>query len=330
VSRIVRFHKTGGPEVLEIENLDLGAPGPGDVQIRVHALGLNRAESMFRSGAYLETATFPSQIGYEAAGEIEAIGPGVKGLSVGDAVSTIPAFSMSRYGVYGDTAIVPANVVAKHPSHLSWSEAAAIWMQYLTAYGALVDLTTINAGDAVIIPAASSSVGLAAIQIVNLLGGISIAATRTSAKRADLLKAGAQHVIVTSEQDLAQEVMTITAGRGAKVSFDPVAGPGLNDLAAAAADEGIIFIYGALSPEPTPYPLFPALAKNLTVRAYTLWSVTRRPDLMEKATKFIVDHLASGALKPVIAKTFPLEQIVEAHRYLESNQQFGKIIVTVR
>jgi NADPH:quinone reductase-like Zn-dependent oxidoreductase len=329
MSRIVRFHKTGGPQVLEIENVDLGAPGPGEVKIRVHALGLNRAEAMFRSGAYLETPTFPARIGYEAAGEIEAIGSGVQGLAVGDAVSTIPAFSMNQYGVYGDTAIVPAHAVAKHPSHLSWSEAAAIWMQYLTAYGALVGLATIGAGDAVIIPAASSSVGLAAIQIVNHLGGISIAATRTQAKRAQLLKAGAQHVIATAEQDLAHEVMTITSGRGAKVSFDPVAGPTLNDLAAASADQATIFVYGALSPEPTPFPLFPALAKNLTLRGYTLFSVTKRPDALEKGKTFVVDGLASGAFKPVIAKTFSLEQIVEAHRYLESNQQFGKVIVTV-
>ncbi|HEY1855818.1 zinc-dependent alcohol dehydrogenase family protein [Acidocella sp.] len=329
MSRIVRFHKTGGPEVLEIENIDLGAPGPGEVKIRVHALGLNRAESMFRSGAYLETPSFPARLGYEAAGEIQAVGSGVQGLSVGDAVSTIPAFSMNQYGVYGDTAIVPAHAVAKHPGNLSWSEAAAIWMQYLTAYGALVDQATITARDAVIIPAASSSVGLAAIQIVNHLGGISIATTRTHAKRAELLKAGAQHVIVTSEQDLAREVMTITSGRGAKVSFDPVAGPTLNDLAAASAEQGTIFLYGALSPEPTPFPLFPALAKNLTLRGYTLFSITKRPDALEKGKKFVLDGLASGALKPIIAKTFPLEQIVEAHRYLESNEQIGKIIVTV-
>jgi NADPH:quinone reductase len=329
MSRIVRFHKTGGPQVLEIENIDLGAPGPGEVKIRVHALGLNRAESMFRSGAYLETPSLPARLGYEAAGEITAIGSGVQGLSVGDAVSTIPAFSMNQYGVYGDAAIVPAHAVAKHPGNLSWSEAAAIWMQYLTAYGALVDQASITAGDAVLIPAASSSVGLASIQIVNHLGGISIAATRTHAKRAELLKAGAQHVIVTSEQDLAREVMTITSGRGAKVSFDPVAGPAVNDLAAASAEQGTIFLYGVLSPEPTPFPLFPALAKNLTLRGYTLFSLTQRPDALEKGKKFVTDGLSSGALKPIIAKTFPLEQIVEAHRYLESNEQIGKIIVTV-
>jgi NADPH:quinone reductase len=329
MSRIVRFHKIGGPQVLQLENIDLGAPGPSEVRIRVHALGLNRAEAMFRSGAYLEVPSLPARLGYEAAGEVEAIGSGVQGLSVGDAVSTIPAFSMNQYGVYGDTTIVPAHAVAKHPANLSWSEAAAIWMQYLTAYGALVALATIKPGDAVIIPAASSSVGLAAIQIVNHLGGIPIAATRTRPKRAGLLKAGAKHVIVTSEQDLAREVMTITSGRGAKFSFDPVAGPALNDLAAASAEQGTIFVYGALSPEPTPFPLMPALAKNLTLRGYTVLPLTTRPEALEKAKKFVIDNLASGALKPVIAKTFPLEQIVEAHRYLESNQQFGKIVVTV-
>src|ERR1700739_25803 len=163
MSRIVRFHRTGGPQVLEIETVELGAPGPSEVRIRVHALGLNRAEAMFRSGTYLEDPSFPARIGYEAAGEIEAIGPGVQGLSIGDAVSTIPAFHMNQYGVYGDTATVPADPAAKHPKNLSWSEAAAIWMQYLPAYGALVGLATIKTGDAVIIPAASSSVGLAAI-----------------------------------------------------------------------------------------------------------------------------------------------------------------------
>ena len=167
MSRIVRFHRTGGPEVLQFDELDIGSPKEGEVRIRVRALGLNRAEAMFRSGAYLEAPKLPARLGWEAAGEIEAIGPGVTGFSVGDAVSTIPAFSMNQYGVYGDVAIVPAHAVAKHPAGLSWSEAATIWMQYLTAYGALVEIAPPAMGDAVLITAASSSVGLAAIQIVN-------------------------------------------------------------------------------------------------------------------------------------------------------------------
>src|SRR5262245_16999954 len=107
MARVVRFHETGGPEVLKIEQLDVPPPGKGEVQIRVKALGLNRAESMFRRGEYLEQPDFPARIGYEAAGTVAAVGPGVDGFQVGDAVSTIPAFSMNQYGVYGDFVNAP-------------------------------------------------------------------------------------------------------------------------------------------------------------------------------------------------------------------------------
>lgn len=329
MARIIRFHRTGGPEVLQVDELDLGQPKAGEVRIRVRALGLNRAEAMFRSGAYLEAPKLPARLGYEAAGEIEAIGPGVAGFSVGDAVSTIPAFSMNQYGVYGDAAIVPAHAVAKHPASLSWSEAAAIWMQYLTAYGALVEITPPAKGDAVLITAASSSVGLAAIQIANSLGAVPIAATRTGAKREALLKAGARHVIATGEQDLAAEVMRLTENKGARVAFDPVAGPGLEALAAAMGNGGTIFEYGALASEPTPFPLFSALAKNLVIRGYTLFSIVGNPESLERGKRFVIDGLAAGRLKPVIARTFKLAEIVEAHRYLESNLQIGKVVVTI-
>ena len=329
MSRIVHFHRTGGPEVLQLDEVDIGAPKIGEIRLRVQALGLNRAEAMFRSGAYLETPSLPAKLGYEAAGEIEAIGAGITGFAVGDAVSTIPAFSMNEYGVYGDTAIVSAHAVVKHPANLSWSEAAAIWMQYLTAYGALIECGGLAQGDAVIITAASSSVGLAAIQIVNSLGGTPIATTRTSAKRDALLQAGAKHVIATEEQELAAEVMRLTDGKGARIAFDPVCGPGVEALANAMAEGGTIFLYGALAVEPTPFPLFPALAKNLTLRGYTLFSVTSKPESLERGKRFVTAGFVNGKFKPLIARSFPLEQIVEAHRYMESNQQVGKIVVTI-
>ena len=191
MARVVRFHQTGGPEVLKIENVDVPAPGPGEVRIAVKALGLNRAESMFRLGRYLEDPKFPARLGYEAAGTIDAVGPGVTGLKPGDAVSTIPSFSQNQYGVYGDLVVVPAMAVAKHPPNLSWEEAAAIWMQYITAYGALIDIAKLSTGDAVLIPAASSSVGIAAIQIANMVGARSIALTRKGSKRGELTKLGA-------------------------------------------------------------------------------------------------------------------------------------------
>jgi NADPH:quinone reductase len=329
MARVIQFHRTGGPEVLQFDEVNIGAPGPGELRLRVHAFGLNRAEAMFRSGMYLEQPKLLARLGYEAAGTVEEIGEGVSEFAIGDKVSTIPAFSMNQYGVYGEQAIVPAAATEKHPDKLSWEQATAIWMQYLTAYGALIDVARLVPGDAVLITAASSSVGLPAIQITNTAGGISIAATRTSAKREALLGHGAQHVIVPEEQDLAEESKRITDGKGARVVFDPVAGEGVETLAQAAVQGGIIILYGALARSATPFPLFAALRKGLTLRGYTLFEVVSNPERLARAKRYVLDNLESGKLKPIIAKTFPFEKIVDAHRFMESNEQIGKIIISV-
>jgi NADPH:quinone reductase len=328
MARIVRFHTFGGPEVLKIEDLTLPPPGEGEVQIKVKALGLNRAEAMFRSGQYLEEAKLPSRLGFEASGIVESIGPGVSGFTPGDIVSVIPPLNQGKYGVYGEIAVIPAQHVVKHPSSLSFIEAAAVWMQYMTAYGALIDIAAIKKMDYVVIPAASSSVGLAAIQLTNMMGAIPIAATRTSKKRKALQDAGAAHVIVTQEENLAARLKEITEGKGARVVFDPVGGKTVLALAEGMAEGGILFEYGFLSSEPTPFPMA-ALPKSLTMRGYVLFEIIRDPVRFERAKRFILDALASGKLKPIIAKTFSLNEIVDAHRYLESNQQFGKIVVIV-
>jgi NADPH:quinone reductase len=329
MARIVRFHHKGGPEVLRIEDIEVPPPGPNEVQIRVKAIGINRAESMFRSGPYVEDPMFPARLGYEAAGIVGAVGEGVESFTPGEAVSVIPPLSITRYGSYGEVANFPATLLVKHPATLSWIEAAAIWMQYVTAYGALIDIGELAAGDYVLITAASSSVGLAAIQIANAVGATPIAVTRTSAKRERLVKAGARYVVASQEEDFEGRVAEITGGRGATIAFDPVAGPALETIARAMAQNGVIIEYGALSPEPTPLPLFPFLMKNLTVHGYQYKEVVRDARRLEKAKAFILHGLAEGSLKPVIDRVFPFEEIVAVHRYLESNVQFGKIVVTV-
>ncbi|WP_262299850.1 zinc-dependent alcohol dehydrogenase family protein [Microvirga sesbaniae] len=329
MARVVRFHQHGGPEVLRIENIEVPAPGPGEVQIRVRALGLNRAEVLLRSGSYIETPVFPSGLGLEAAGTVEAVGEGVDGFVPGDAVSIVPPVSMVRWPAYGERATYPAELVVKHPPSLGWEAAAAVWMQYLTAYGALIDIARLGRGDFVVLTAASSSVGLAAIQIANRVGAVPIAVTRTSGKKPALLEAGAAHVIASTEEDLEVRLTDITAPEGVRVVFDPIGGPIFEPLAAAMARGGILIEYGGLSPEPTPFPLFSVLSKSLTLRGYLVHEIVGDPARLEAAKAFILDGLASGALKPIIARTFPFEQIVEAHRFLETNEQFGKIVVTV-
>ncbi|MCP1916355.1 zinc-dependent alcohol dehydrogenase family protein [Bradyrhizobium sp. USDA 4508] len=329
MARGVRFHQHGGPEVLRIEEIAVAPPAPREVQIRVKALGLNRAEASLRRGSYIETATLPSGLGLEAAGIVAAIGEGVEEFAPGDAVSIVPPVSMVRWPAHAELATFPAELVVKHPPALGFETAAAVWMQYLTAFGALVDRARLGRGEFVVITAASSSVGLAAIQIANRIGAVPIAVTRTSAKAQALREAGAAHVIASAEQDLQSRLEQIAGPNGVRVVLDAVGGPAFVPLTAAMAPRGILIEYGGLSPEPTPFPLANVLGKSLTLRGYLVHEIVRDPARLAAAKAFILDGLADGALKPIIARTFPFEEIVEAHRYLESNTQFGKIVVTV-
>lgn len=327
--KIVRFHQLGGPENLRIEEAPSQQPGEGEVRLRVQASGLNRAESVYYHGRYFETPQLPSRLGYEVAGVVEVVGDGVDRGWIGKSVATVPGFSQNRYGTLGEEAVVPVEVLGEYPGNLTPVEGAAIWMQYLTAYGALVLVGGVKAGDFVSIPAASSSVGLAAIQIVRDHGATAIAVTRTSAKRKELLELGAHHVIVSDEEDYGARVREISGGRGVRVTFDPVAGPGIEKLAAAASYGGILIEYGGLSGAPTPFPMVAAMTNGLSVHGYTVRQVTRDAATAATAKKYVFDRLADGRFQPKIAKTFPFAETVDAYKYLESNRQVGKVVITV-
>jgi NADPH:quinone reductase-like Zn-dependent oxidoreductase len=329
MSRTIKFAKAGGPEVLEFIETQVPAPGPHEVRIKVKAIGINRAESMWRNDKYIEPAKFPAGLGYDAAGIVDAVGKDVTDFAVGDAVSTIPAFSMNQYFTYGEVILVPDYAVVKHPESLSFVEAASVWMMFITAYGALIVDANVTKGDFVIIPAASSSVGLAAIQIANYAGATPIALTRTSDKKKRLHEAGAAHVIATQEQDMVAEVMRITNGNGARVAFDPIGGPDFPKLISALANQGIVYIYGALSEGDTPIPVLEMISKMPAVKGYSIQLVTGDEARRKVAVEYVVKGLASGALKPVIDRTFKFDDMVEVHRYLENSGQFGKIVVTL-
>jgi NADPH:quinone reductase-like Zn-dependent oxidoreductase len=326
---MVRFYKLGGPEVLKIEDIPSRQPSKGEATLSVRAIGLNRAESMFMHGYYLEPTQLPATLGYEASGVVTAVGASIDSGWMNKIVSTVPVFSLNQYGVLGSEVIVPVSALAEYPSHLTPTEGTSIWIQYMTAYGALVEFGQVQKGEFVLITAASSGTGLAAIQIARAEGAIPIATTRTGAKRKDLLALGADHVIVTDEEDLTNRVREITNGAGVRTIFDPIAGPLLDSLAEAAAPGAIVFQYGQLSGEQTPYPLIPAIQKALTIRGYWLTEILMNPERLARAKRYVYELLSARQLRPKIAKTFRFDDVAEAYRYMESNEQIGKIVLTL-
>ena len=325
--KAIRFEQLGGPEVLRFADVPARDPGPGEVSLKVEAVGLNRAESMYYHGLYMEQPQLPSGLGYEAVGTVAAVGPDVEAALVGQRFGTIPGYSMNHYPVLAEAAVVPASVLAPVPSSFSAAQAAAVWMQYATAYGALVPFGQVSSGDFVIITAASSSVALAAIQIVKAQGGTSIAVTRTAAKKERILSLGADHVIVADQEDLVARVAQITGGRNARVVFDPIGGPGVDALAQATATGGTIFIYGMLSGLPTALPMS-GFGRRIAMYGYTFNELRGTPE-WDVMKRYIYDHLVDGSFKPEISRIFPFAETVEAYRFLESNEQVGKVVITL-
>ena len=160
MSRIVQFERYGAPEVLQFRNVEIAAPGHKEVRITVRAIGLNRAESMWRLGNYVEEVRLPARLGYEIAGVVDAVGTEVSHVKPGDRVTTIPSFSQNDYGLYGEVVLAPAHAVVAIPAGLSFEEATAIWNPYITPYGAFAERTTLTRDDVVLVSSASSSVGM--------------------------------------------------------------------------------------------------------------------------------------------------------------------------
>lgn len=327
MAKIVRFYETGGPEVLRVEDDDPGAPGAGEVLLSIDAIGLNRGEAAFRGGHYIFKADFPARLGAEASARIAELGPGVTGWAVGQRVMTLPTFPIGSYGFYASEAIAPVSCLAPLPEGLEPDQSASIWVAFLTAYGGLVEAGGLKRGDAVVITAASSSVGLAALQIARDLGALPIATTRTRDKAEALLAAGAAHVVVTQEEDLAQAVTTLTGGKGASLAFDAVAGPFLQPLSQSLADNGALIVYGGLANAPAEFPRQLAIRKNLLIRGYNFFGLLADQERRQRAMNYILARIGDGVFSMPIAQRFKIDEVVLAHRELEKNAHVGKLIL---
>ena len=329
MANVYRFHRLGGPEVLQLDQIELPGPAQDEVQIQIKAIGLNRADIMFRKNEYVVKADLPSRVGYEASGEVISVGKNVKQFKSGDAVFILPPDDLSRYGTYADAINIPQEYLVHKPVNLSWEEASSVWMQYLTAWGGVIHAAKVKKNDYILITAASSSVGIAAIQIARQAGAIPIAAILSSAKKDTLLEMGAAHVIAVDDEDLLGALTKITGSEGLACAFDAVGGPQVMQIAQALSKFGRLVIHGALSPEVTPFPLKLAIRKSLSVKGYLFAEVLRDPERREQAKRFIMNGLVSGKLTSCIDAVFPFDQMREAQVYLEQNRRFGKVVVTV-
>jgi NADPH:quinone reductase-like Zn-dependent oxidoreductase len=329
MTRSVRIREFGGPDVLRIEDVAIQEPKAGEVRLRVHAIGVNRTEVTLRSGRSPVKPALPTPIGFEAAGVIEALGPDVPGFVVGDRVALVPAYSASQYALYGEASLAPARSLVHIPNGVGFVEAAATWTAFGTAWGGLVAVGGLKAGQSVLISGASSSVGLAAIQTANRLGARPIALTRTSVKAQALRAHGAAAVIATDEQDVVSEVRRLTEGVGANLVFDPVGGAGFSLLTQSTASGGTLVLYGVLDLRPAQIPPFDVFARDLTIRGVALPALARDDHKLAAMKTFVSEGLATGALRPTIARTFAFDNIADAHRFIEAGEQIGKIVVTV-
>jgi NADPH:quinone reductase-like Zn-dependent oxidoreductase len=327
MSRVVVFDEFGGPEVLRVAEEPAAEPAAGEVRVRIEAFAVNPLDQMMRSGTSPAPVPLPhARLGVEGTGVVDALGPGVTGLAIGDPVILAAIPDASVRGSYAEYTTVPASRVVARPAGLSVPEAAAVWVAYSTAYGALVEKAGMRPGDQVLVTAASGAVGRAAMQIANQLGAVPIAVTRHPAKRADLLAAGAAAVVAPGEADLAEAVRQHTGGSGADLVLDLVRGPGQQDLVRAARPGATLVVAGFLDPRPTPFPA----GAPLTIFSYASYEHTLDPAAVRRMAAFLHAGVRRNALRPAIDQVFPFADVTEAHRHLDKGIHTGKIVVTTR
>lgn len=327
MARVTMVDMVGGTPTLLLGDMDPRDPGPGEVRYKVHAIGLNRADLLYLDGEHYTQTSYPSRIGVEACGIVDAVGEGVTAFAIGDRVSAIPNADPD-YAVGGEFAITPATYLAPWPENVPAEEACAFWMQYGTAYPPFKVYAPITPGDVVMVTAASSSAGLGGIDLARLMGAQVIATTRTSEKKDRLLAHGAHHVIATDEEPLAERMMALTGGRGVNIVYDPIAGSFIRTYIEGLASGAQVFVYGLLGGDPSiEYPIVPVLRRNATIRPYSAIPAHADPRLRAEMTLFLSLAFAAGRLRPVVDRVFPLERAVEAYDHMRSGRQFGKIVL---
>jgi NADPH2:quinone reductase len=322
MSDAVRIHEIGGPEVLHIEVVHVGDPGPGEVRIRHAAVGLNYIDTYHRGGLY--PLELPSGIGMEAAGVIEAVGHGVEDLSVGDRV----AYAAGPLGAYAESRLMPAAHVVRLPDDIDERTAAAAMLKGLTAWYLLRRTRPISAGETILFHAAAGGVGLIACQWARRLGATVIGTVGSEAKAELAREHGCDHVIDYRREDVAERVREITAGAGVPVVFDGVGKDTWSGSLDSLARRGMMVSFGNASGAVPPVaPIELAVKGSLFLTRPTISDYTApREELLAGANE-LFEVIADGSVSIEINQTYPLAEAVQAHRDLEARKTTGSTIL---
>ena len=325
--RAIVIREPGGPEVLELREVPTPTPQRGEARVRVRATAVNRADLIQRVGAYPAPLDSPRDIpGLELAGEVDAIGEGVTAVKVGDRV-----FGLAGGGTYAEQVVVHARTLVRMPDGLTFAEGAAIPEAFVTAYDAMVVQARLAAGESVLVHAAGSGVGTAAVQIARVIGGCSIGTARSAEKLDRGRPMGLGEGVVVEGGKFAAIVNERTGGRGVDVVLELVGGGYVTEDLACIAPRGRIVVVGLLAGTRAEVDLGIVLRKRVEIRGTMLRS---RP-LEEKieAANVLARHLAplfaTRQLEPVIDRVLPLARAAEAHAYVASNDGFGKLVLEV-
>src|SRR5580692_9224242 len=319
--KAIQIQATGGPEVLQIAELDIPEPGPGQVLIRVEAIGVNFVEIYFRKGVY--KATLPLTPGSEAAGTVESLGPGVTGFEEGDAVA-----SVSVMGSYAEYALVPADKLIKVPSRLSPEQAAAAMLQGMTAHYLAYSTFELKAGNTALVHAGAGGVGLLLTQIASRLGAKVITTVSTKEKAELSREAGAKEVILYTQQDFEAEVKRITGGKGVDVVYDSVGKTTFDKSLNCLRPRGMLVLFGASSGPVPPFDLIQLSGKgSLFLTRPTLWHYIATRAELEWRAGDILGWAAKGELKLRTEYTYPLANAAQAQIDMEERKTTGKILL---
>jgi NADPH2:quinone reductase len=319
--KAIQIHLNGGPEVLQLVDLPIPEPGPGQVLIRVEATGVNFIEVYFRKGVY--KATLPITLGSEAAGTVEELGPGVTGFSAGDSV-----VSVSAIGSYAEYALVPAEKLVKVPAGVSHETAAAVILQGMTAHYLALTTFPLKKEHTALIHAGAGGVGLLLTQVAKAQGARVITTVSTKAKAELSREAGASHVILYTEQNFETEVKRLTGGKGVDVVYDSVGKTTFDGSLDCLRPRGMLVLFGASSGPVPPFdPILLNSKGSLFLTRPTLWHYIATRDELEWRAREVLGWVAKGELKVRAEHTYPLAEAAQAHIDLEARKTTGKVLL---